>query len=211
MDDLTKKYYAELSTLSGLQNAGYLSEGEYEYYKKNIKQLIFENAEKYAVNPKDYSTFDDDCLSEEEIEDLSDKLFELDDKNEAVGEISKLNRADLYHFLDCYNWDDGFEIPEIILANKNCDLALALSLFYSVDGYTFIEERYFENKLNDDPDDKWSIFCQQLFDNIGGGKYKIDDEYQDLAMAYKIVLVKKGVINELTKDVVDLVNNYKKN
>ncbi len=42
---------------------------------------------------------------------------------------------DLKELLNQYNWDDGFEIPKEILKNRNCDLALALEIFYLADGY----------------------------------------------------------------------------
>ena len=36
--------------------------------------------------------------------------------------------VDLKNKLDEYNWDDGFEIPRTILADPDCDLALALEI-----------------------------------------------------------------------------------
>ena len=38
-----------------------------------------------------------------------------------------------------YNWDDGFSFPQNLLNNDECDLALALDIFYLADGYGYIQ------------------------------------------------------------------------
>ena len=48
--------------------------------------------------------------------------------------------ADLKNKLDEYNWDDGFEVPRTILADPDCDLALALEIFYLAGGYEYLEK-----------------------------------------------------------------------
>lgn len=35
--------------------------------------------------------------------------------------------------LDEYNWDDGFDFPRKVVSDSNCDLALALEVFYLVE------------------------------------------------------------------------------
>ena len=37
-----------------------------------------------------------------------------------------------------YNWDDGFFLPQAILNDPACDLALALEIFYLADGYALL-------------------------------------------------------------------------
>ena len=36
----------------------------------------------------------------------------------------------LRQLLNEYNWDDGFDLPKKILENPDCDLALALEIFF---------------------------------------------------------------------------------
>lgn len=38
-----------------------------------------------------------------------------------------------------YNWDDGFEFPRKLLNSPECDLAMALDIFYLADGYGYIQ------------------------------------------------------------------------
>ena len=56
-------------------------------------------------------------------------------------EIDKIDNSIALHiFASNYNWDNGFEIPNIIINNTNCDLGTALMLFYSADGYRMLED-----------------------------------------------------------------------
>ena len=41
--------------------------------------------------------------------------------------------------LQDYNWDNGFDVPKQILLDENCDLALALEVFYLGDGFGYFQ------------------------------------------------------------------------
>ena len=58
---------------------------------------------------------------------------------------------DLKKTLKEYNWDDGFEIPEKILRSENCDLALALEIFYLADGFAYLDDFAKETGLDELP------------------------------------------------------------
>ena len=66
-----------------------------------------------------------------------------------------------------YNWDDGFVVVQEILDDSNCDLALALEIFYLADGYAYLENFNTNFKLED-----WSSFISNLYKDIIDGKYK---------------------------------------
>lgn len=44
----------------------------------------------------------------------------------------------LRQLLNEYNWDDGFDLAKEMLENPDCDLALALEIFYLADGYSYL-------------------------------------------------------------------------
>lgn len=73
---------------------------------------------------------------------------------------------DLKKTLNEYNWDDGFEIPEKILRNQNCDLALALEIFYLADGFAYLDGFAKETGLKE-----WKQFIDKLYKDILSGKY----------------------------------------
>lgn len=88
------------------------------------------------------------------------------------GKIDLLNpqtkAEELNDFLDIYNWDDGFEIPYYILEHQNCELGIALKLFYLSDGLGILDDD-FENDFNK----KWVFFVKLLYKNILEGKYQV--------------------------------------
>lgn len=65
-----------------------------------------------------------------------------------------------------YNWDDGFNVPTKLLNDLNCDLALALEIFYLADGYAYLDNPVANPKL-----EKWSLFISDLYNDILNGKY----------------------------------------
>jgi len=65
-----------------------------------------------------------------------------------------------------YNWDDGLSFPKEILENPNCDLALALEIFYLADGYSYLDNSYGITGLTE-----WKAFISNLFNNILNGMF----------------------------------------
>ena len=92
--------------------------------------------------------------------------------------------ADLKNKLDEYNWDDGFEVPRTILADPDCDLALALEIFYLAGGYEYLEKSAKRTKLQ-----KWNPFITVLYEDI------LDNRFP------KTVFVNKKVLQKGSKKV----------
>ncbi len=107
-----------------------------------------------------------------------DNYFETDTAKNRVkfllGEYRKPNlladsttSQELMQFLDEYNWDDGMEITYYMSMHQNCDLAVALNLFYLSDGTGILDED-FENCFNKE----WIFFVKHLYNRILNGDYK---------------------------------------
>ncbi|OUP27548.1 DUF4274 domain-containing protein [Faecalibacterium sp. An192] len=97
--------------------------------------------------------------------------------------------ADLKNKLDEYNWDDGFEVPRTILADPDCDLALALEIFYLAGGYEYLEKSARKTKLQ-----KWNPFITVLYEDILNNRFpKMDASFEiPLSKVQKYNLRKKG-------------------
>ena len=105
--------------------------------------------------------------------------------------------ADLKNKLDEYNWDDGFEVPRTIrfevprtiLADPDCDLALALEIFYLAGGYEYLEKSARRTKLQ-----KWNPFITVLYEDILDNRFpKTDTSFEiPLSKVQKYKLRKKG-------------------
>ena len=72
----------------------------------------------------------------------------------------------LKYLLNEYNWDDGFDLPKELLENSDCDLALALEIFYLADGYSYLID-----KAKSTPIKEWKLFVEKLYVDILAGKY----------------------------------------
>lgn len=92
-------------------------------------------------------------------------------KNLLYGDIEKLknelkllDKSDLLHIIAAnYNWDNGFEVPEIIIDNKQCDFGTALMLFYRADGYRMLESI---NDFSNSQNKNWQSFVSKLYSRI---------------------------------------------
>ena len=115
-------------------------------------------------------------------------------------EIKKLNYVELYNLLEAYNWDDGFRIPALILKHRDCDLALAMEIFILAGGPDIIKDYLIDNKEVEEYNKEYWHFCLNLFNDMGAGKFKDSATPQSLDVGLKILLIKKGIINNLTKD-----------
>lgn len=65
-----------------------------------------------------------------------------------------------------YNWDDGFDLAKEMLENPDCDLALALEIFYLADGYSYLID-----KSRSTSSKAWKLFVEKLYNDILEGKY----------------------------------------
>ena len=73
----------------------------------------------------------------------------------------------LYVYAYNYNWDNGFDIPQTVLENKECDLSIALLIFYRADGLSYLADKSDNVNLP-----QWSSFIKKLYDSILMGKYR---------------------------------------
>ncbi|MGG3889948.1 DUF4274 domain-containing protein [Metabacillus fastidiosus] len=73
------------------------------------------------------------------------------------------NPVPLHNIALNYNWDNGFELPSLIISNGNCELGTALMLFYNADGYLLLDEN---SKNNVTGQKEWLAFINMLFNKL---------------------------------------------
>ncbi|WFR59315.1 DUF4274 domain-containing protein [Anaerocolumna sp. AGMB13025] len=103
------------------------------------------------------------------------------------------------NMLDNYNWDDGFKLPKRIISDANCDLAMALEIFYLADGYG-----YFQTFSHNTGGTKvWFCFIGKLCYDIENGKYiKSEHHYTiPLSKVQRYQLRKKNIPEVYLADV----------
>lgn len=101
----------------------------------------------------------------------------LQETKKLVKEID--DEETLFAYANNYNWDDGFEIPSIILKNKHCKLATALKIFYDAGGGEALLEKSLMRGS-----DKWAKFVKALYNQI------MQNKYEQGAVGYIIPLTK---------------------
>lgn len=79
--------------------------------------------------------------------------------------------------LDEYNWDNGFDIPQKIISDENCDLAMALEIFYLGNGF-----EYFDTDDSYSLGEDWHSFISNLYENIKNGKYKKSQHHYQIPL-----------------------------
>jgi len=102
-------------------------------------------------------------------------------KEEIAGFLkSCTSEEELCTFAYNYNWENGFAVPKMILENPICSLEVALIVFYSGDGFTFLTE----NTSTAVPNDEWSGFMRFLYNDI------IRQRYPSGLTAFRVPLTK---------------------
>lgn len=101
------------------------------------------------------------------------------------------NDKELYVFAYNYNWEDGFEIPQTILDNKNCSLSTSLLIFHLADGMRKFDDDFDSVKLK-----RWKDFVNKLYKSIVDGKYKKNDVGFTVPMSKVEIYKAKKILKE---------------
>ncbi len=131
---------------------------------------------------------------------LIEELLYRDEKEEILKKLEKIDdEITLFVFSYNYNWDNGFQIPSVVLENKNCTLSVALMLFYSADGLSYLQDKRANDELPE-----WSKFIEELYKFILEKKYRLGKVSFEIPLT-KVQLFKLKKIISLEEEV--FVNN----
>ena len=88
----------------------------------------------------------------------------------SIHDIEKMSTVDeLKDAAQEYNWDDGFAIPISIANHRQCDLSVALSLFWLSEAIVWFTGEVKANEYNQ----PWASFCSLITNRILNGYYKV--------------------------------------
>lgn len=112
---------------------------------------------------------------------------------------SKTTYEKLSEQISAYNWDSGFTLPAKVLKNEECDLALAIKIFYLADGYAYLDSLGETKELPV----KWYRFVDKLYKDILEGKYVKTDRHfiVPLTKVQKYKLNKKNIEQIFWEDI----------
>lgn len=107
-------------------------------------------------------------MEKNKISKVKSLLYDEYTKEEVQAMVSQIEDQEvLYVYAYNYNWDNGFEIPQLILNNDKCDLSIALLVFYRADGISYLFNKSYNERLPN-----WSSFIKTVYDSILDGKYQ---------------------------------------
>lgn len=93
-----------------------------------------------------------------------------------------------------YNWDDGFAFPQAIADHPNCDLSVALELFWLADAISVLLGEAFEREYNTE----WCLFCKELTQRL------LDGDYVRGSVAFEVPLSKTQIYKYRKRGVPEL-------
>ena len=87
-----------------------------------------------------------------------------------MSDYSKIVKTEenLIQYVYSYNWDDGFDIPNHILNEKECTLQVALLIFELADGFSYLETKGEGVNLPE-----WVNFIGGLYNRIMSSEYQV--------------------------------------
>ncbi|WP_310603980.1 DUF4274 domain-containing protein [Anaerosporobacter sp.] len=94
---------------------------------------------------------------------------DYEEEKEIIECLSKINDSQMLHvYMLNYNWDDGLNIPQMIVENGKIELSTAMLIFYMADGYSYLIDR---EESHNPLRKNWEIFIKDLYQNILQGKF----------------------------------------
>ncbi|MCC5804349.1 DUF4274 domain-containing protein [Rossellomorea vietnamensis] len=86
------------------------------------------------------------------------------DTEYVMNELMNMNNPLIPHYFAAnYNWDNGFELPVVILENAACDVGTGLLLFHYADGYRFLVEI---DEPSSEPMEEWNFFMKRVYEKL---------------------------------------------
>lgn len=120
-------------------------------------------------------------MNNEELQKLKDLLYS-EDSESVIEEIKNMkNPLYLHVYAANYNWNSGFEVPNAILNNENCDYGTGLLMFYHADGYRLLESK---DVVSASTLSEWKEFISKLYKKI------FDNDFSNRSISFTPPLTK---------------------
>ncbi|KMQ11482.1 DUF4274 domain-containing protein [Bacillus mycoides] len=101
---------------------------------------------------------------------LLEELLYNTNKEDTISRIKNIDNPIILHcFAANYNWNSGFDIPNAILENKDCDLGTGLIMFHYADGYRLLES---PEEVSNSPLQEWKVFILKVQNKIMNLEFK---------------------------------------
>ena len=172
---------------------GYGDDTVYQYLLRNQNcQGELEDVLKYYVVKKDfldneYYKYETEAVRQKELD--SHKLDSRLCRHKAESMAAEYGYPDLFDentsnhvladIMEEYYWDNGMELPYHVAMHPNCDLAVALKIYYDGEGYLkYLDKEFYESYKHEE----WTFLIETLEQRIVEDCYKKENLYYRIPM-----------------------------
>ncbi|MGG4491315.1 DUF4274 domain-containing protein [Metabacillus idriensis] len=139
-------------------------------------------------------------MEQKDIKFLEQLLYNTD-KSFVVNQLSSIEKPLLLHgFAFNYNWNNGFDIPKIILANQNCDLGTGLLMFHYADGYRMLEN---SDEVLNSSSEEWKEFLMETYNKVLNLNFKS----QNISFEPELTKIQKYKLKKNNPNIPDVFIN----
>lgn len=132
-------------------------------------------------------------MEEKDIIFLEELLYNTD-KDYVVSQIMNIDNPLLLHYFSAnYNWNNGFEIPTVILDNEICDLGTGLLMFHYADGYRLLES---SDVLLSSSLEEWKVFLRKIYNKL----LNLDFKSQNISFDPELTKIQKYKLKKNNPD-----------
>ncbi|MCU5438823.1 DUF4274 domain-containing protein [Bacillus cereus] len=132
---------------------------------------------------------------------LLEELLHNTNKEDTISRIKNIDNPIIFHcFAANYNWNNGFDIPNAILENKDCDLGTGLLMFHYVDGYRLLES---SEEVSNSLLQEWKVFILKLQNKIMNLEFKT----QNISFSPELTKIQIFKLKKRNPSILDILIN----
>lgn len=121
------------------------------------------------------------------------------DKDYVISQLMNIDNPLLLHYFAAnYNWDNGFEIPTVILDNETCDLGTGLLMFHYADGYRLLES---SGEISSSSLEDWKVFVIKIYNKL----LSLDFKSKDISFDPELTKIQKYKLKKNNPDLPDVL------
>lgn len=123
---------------------------------------------------------------------LLEQLLYKIDKEEVLSQLKNIDNSLLLHYFAAnYNWNNGFDVPSVIVENEACDLGTGLLMFHNADGYRLLEN---SDEVSSSSLVEWKDFLSKVFNKIT----KLEFKTQNISFDPELSKIQKYKLKKIT-------------
>jgi hypothetical protein len=139
-------------------------------------------------------------MDEKDISILEELLYNVEIED-VLSQLSNIDNPLLLHvFAANYNWNNGFDLPNALLANENCDLGTGLLMFHYADGYRMLES---PEEVSASTLEEWPDFLFKLYNRLKNTEFKL----QSISFNPKLTKMQKFNLRKSNPNIPDVFMN----